>query len=153
MEPGDGEMTIPPVLQPVTEIFSPIKTMLAVPPLMEDTWALTSIIAANGALANQTFLFPTFAKGRWDIDVSLTVQFSSGVSYPFSEIGLRLSDPSGNQQSMMAFAAYSFVSVSVVKTLRMHFLESGWQFIHVSAATLVNEQLTSFASVYARRVF
>ena len=154
MEPGDGEMTVPPVLTPVTEIFSPIENLLTVPLLSQDTWLLNSVLQGAGVSAAQSANFPTFASGRWDLDLTMTIQFS-GTSNINSQAQLGLNDPLVSTQNIFNAAMIAGGAGGLVfhQTLRMLFLVDGWRFVHSTPALVLGDVMFTAVTVYARRVF
>ena len=153
VETGDGELTIPPVLQPVTEIFSPIISLSIVPPLSQDTWLSNINLSAIGATAAQTGALPTFASGRWDLDISFCCTFS-GTSDFNKSASVLLSDPDGNNISIFN-RPYSNAGPTFGQslTMRLLFNRPGWYVSVSTSAILALESTNAFVSVYARRVF
>ena len=154
IEDGDGEMTVPPVLTPVTEIFSPLSNLLAIPSPSQDTWLLNSFLGGQDVTGPQSANFPSFAKGRWDIEVTLTVQFE-GARNINSQVSLGINDPFVSTQNVLSCGMVGVVGVQYFTTrlLRMLFITDGWLFVHSTPALVLGDKLTSAANVYARRVF
>ena len=157
IEEGDGEMTVPPVLTPVTEIFSPLSTLQSVPQLSQDTWFLNNVLQGAGATPLQSSNFPTFSKGRWDIDLTFTMQFSGTININ-SAASIGFLDPFGSTQNIISFAflvagASGGSQLTASKTLRMLFVTDGWLINHSTPPLIVGDSMYTSANVYARRVF
>jgi len=152
VEPGDGEMTVPPVMQPVLDIFSPVRNLLSIPSPSNDSWIFSSTLLAVGAAGVQTQNFPTFAAGRWDIDISLIIRFV-GTTTVNSSAAIILNDGQGNVMNVMDFKFFGGGSPMLARTFPMLFINSGWFFSHSTDATVAGDFLASQASIYARRIF
>ena len=152
VEDGDGEMTIPSVLQPVTEIFSPILNLLSVPLLSNDTWFTNSVLQGSGITAVQTTPFPTFSSGRWSVEINFVVHFA-GTSNINSQNLFSLVDPNGSVQNIFEIWNFNFNSLTCHGKYEFLFNRDGWFFQHSTAALVLGDIVGSHASVYARRIF
>ena len=157
VEDGDGEMTVPPVLMPVTEIFSPLLNLQSIPLLSQDTWFSNSVLQGAGLTPVQSVNFPTFTKGRWDLDITFTMQFSGTINVN-SSAAIAFFDPFVSVQNIISFAcivaaASGGSQLTASRTLRMLFVNDGWLINHSIPALVLGDVMYTSANVYARRVF
>jgi len=152
IDPGDGELTVPPVLQPVTDIFSPMLNLNAAPALAQDTWLFSSSINIVGVVGAQSFQFPTMPAGRWDFDIVHNFRFT-GTTAIINASNITLADPasvsSEISRTSMITGAQTFSSYK----RSMLFVKDGWRFTHAVDAGVAGDSANSFVSIYARRVF
>lgn len=156
IEPGDGEMTVPPVLQPTLDIFSPLLVPAgATAGPMDDTWmnAINTIISGvNAADFNQSFV--TFAAGRWDIFINFHFTFT-GTSNQNNDSGLDLVDDLGNVCAIINFPHFGSAIRSSDRSITLPFLftRPGW-FLRTRAGIMIAlDTLNITCTVYARRIF
>ena len=156
VEEGDGEMTIPPVLQPVISIFSPVLNLNIVPALAADTWFLSNVLQGTGVTAAQLTNFPTMPSGRWDLDVTLSMAMVGNTNIN-STSALQLFDPVGGVQAIFQFGYLGAIGgpLAQSRTMTLPFLFStgGWFLRHATSALIAGDSMLSQATVYARRIF
>jgi len=157
VEPGDGEMTVPPVMQPTLDIFSPLLApgVLTVGPA-NDTWinGLDTVIAGVNA-ADFFRNYVTFSAGRWDVEIDFEFGFV-GTTNHNNDSGFDLVDPNTNFAQLFSFTHMS-TTVGVSRnrhyTVPFLFLNDGW-FLRTRAGIMIaGDNLTIKSNVYARRIF
>jgi len=152
VEPGDGELTIPPVLQPVTEVFSPLINLRIPPALGEDTQMMFEAFVATGIAAQQRTDFPTFAAGRWNITFIRGFRFT-GTANLSSAGSISLLDPDGLLRRIDDFRFSSGFVATTNYTLPLLFTRPGWSITHILDATVAGDSVFDSICFYARRVF
>jgi len=158
VEPGDGEMTVPPVLQPTLDIFSPLLApgVLTVGPA-NDTWmtGLDTVIAGVNA-ADFFRNYVTFKAGRWELNIDFQFLFHGSANYN-NDSGFDLVDPLGNFAQLFSFTHASTAASPVTQyrhiTLPFLFLTDGWFLRTRAGITIAGDNLTIKSNVYARRIF
>jgi len=153
VEPGDGEITVPPVLQPVMEIFSPLPNVLLPPSLSNDTYLISSIQSSVGLGAGGLVNFNTMKAGRWDFDITNQYVFS-GTNNIAVTSALNLVDPDGNVAPLITFVNTTYLGVrSIQQPLRFLFPRDGFFFQQTFGATIAGDVSYILTNAYARRIF
>jgi len=154
IEPGDGEMTVPPVLQPTLEIFSPLLIPSgATSGPMADTWMTGLDALSVGPQVELYRNFVTFSAGRWDVEIDASFNHT-GTTNALRKSGVDLVDNVGNVAAI--FNSYHFNSV-IEKSRHIRlpflFLQNGW-FLRTRTGINIAGDITALdVNVYARRIF
>lgn len=152
VEPGDGEMTVPPVLQPVLDIFSPLVNLQNPPLLSQDTWIDFNQHTAVGAQLVQVTNFTTLAAGRWDIQLIHAFNFIGSTSAGNSG-SVSLNDPGSGVETITNFNFVNFNQNVITVFLPFLFTRPGWFFTHTTSPTVIGDMCTNTLTIYARRIF
>ncbi len=152
-EPGDGVMTVPPVLQPVTEIFSPLNSVQIPESPSSDTFLISGEQITNGASVVQQLNFSFFKAGRWDLHLFHTTTFL-GTQNTASAFSVFLQH---SGEGLVALSRYAFISTPAVRNFAQDFsflfLDDNWRLFLQTDTTVALDAAVNFCSVYARRVF
>lgn len=154
IEPGDGELIVSPLVQPVTELASPIVRCFPAPiaqtQLFDDSYVQYASAFVNGAGAGTIIDFLIMSRGKWSFDLTFVSQFTgasnSSVSYLF------LQDPAGNITRIFQGASVNGTAVALQGRFDFTFQDDNFQFRLANGATAINDVISTFASVNARRV-
>lgn len=153
VEPGDGEMTVPPVLQPVLDIFSPVANLSPNTGPMQDTFMFDSRLTVIGLDVARTESFPTLAAGRWDVQIQHTSLLSVTTNLA-SANSVFIFDPDGGSYAVSRFNLSSGPNKnSVGITIPLLTTRNGWFFQNSRGATVALDECTSNVWFYARRIF
>lgn len=152
VEPGDGEMTVPPVLQPVLDIFSPIVNLMNPPALVQDTWFDFALLTASGAQVAQVQNFATLAAGRWEITITHSFRFT-GTSLPGNGGYISLNDPDAGAELISSFQFITGMNGDRVLELPILLTRPGWFLSQTLSATQIGDFSANSVSVHARRIF
>lgn len=153
VESGDGEMTIPPVMQPVLDIFSPLSNLSPVTGPVQDSFMFDSRLTRTGAGVAQNESMPTLASGRWNCQIQHTSGMS-GATVLANACNCYLVDPDGGTYAMSRFNFLSWGSTRVTTfTIPLLTLRPGWFFQNALDATVAGDVAFSNVILYARRTF
>lgn len=155
VEPGDGELTIPPVLQPTTSIFSPSRSVLnvAYPNANHDTHFSFQNQSIDGVTPAQSSAFTAFAAGRWDIQLTHAFVFSGVIANTLRSV-IELVDPDAGVIQISQFQHRGIGGIVVNNiSLPVLFTRSGWYFNGRMDAGVAGDFGFSNCTIYARRIF
>lgn len=159
MEPGDGELIISPLVQPVMELTSPIDTVYGVasiaPSPLDDSAHKSERVAIVGASPGSVTTIFSFAKGMWALDIAFDAQWNPAAASNAvgNNTGVRLTDPGLNISSIFEIA-------HMVGTQAVHqwgkylftFQRDNFTLSLVAGATLLGDILYAQCSCNARRI-
>ena len=153
VEEGDGEITVPPVLQPVLDIFSPLANLSPNTGPMQDSFMFDSRLTVTGADVARTESFPTLAAGRWDVQIHHTC-FLSVTSNLASANSVFLFDPDGGSYALSRFNLMVGLNKQISRlTVPLLLTRNGWFFQNSRGVTIAADESVSNVWFYARRIF
>jgi hypothetical protein len=98
VEPGDGELIVSPLLQPVLELSSPLDTLYinSVLPTgqQQDSFFVQFRTTAGGVVGAVSQVMATFSRGAWILECTTTFQWVNAATID-RRFGLFMGDPAG----------------------------------------------------------
>jgi hypothetical protein len=144
-EPGDGELVVPPVLQPVMDLSEPISVCfsngVAPPSPLQFSAVKSEVFARAGAGAAANTAVVTIGKGLWNIDINYAHGFTGTTNVATNASALELVDPANNAAELHQhfhitgqFFGYSY-------TLKLLADRDGWALRLSAGATVAGDAL------------
>jgi hypothetical protein len=154
VEPGDGELEVPPVVQPIIELSSPVDKVVTLAPstAVQDSFFTAQVVNRIGVQAALTTVITTLSRGAWAFDLGAHAGFigtSNLALGTFDE--LQLVDPDGAAQPIFHFPRLTGQFMSWAHTLRVVFQRDGWNLNVTTGATVAADNLCVAVSVNARK--
>jgi len=111
VEAGDGELVVPPYIQPTLELSSPVnKIYTATAPavgVQSDSFFSDYRTFVAGVAAQQAVDLALLSKGAWALELFLSLQLSGSTAQNLADgtgqSGLFLLDPDGNISGLIVF--------------------------------------------------
>lgn len=154
IEPGDGELILSSVMQPMLELSSPVDNVFGAPagPVdAEDSFIQSALTRQIGASAASQVLFAKMSRGAWSVDVQFAGQFT-GTTAALVVSNLTLVDPDGSSAILFNLSHYNNQFLSVAHRYHFVFQRDGFNFRLNAGATVAADQMTVSASINARRL-
>jgi hypothetical protein len=155
IEPGDGELIVPPYIQPVIELSAPLDRVFsdAQTPgaLQDDSHIKTLAIARNGVNALTVTDGPTMTKGLWSFTASHTFMFS-GTTDMTKRSYVALIDPDTNVGPLWQYTHITGFQRGASINFFAAFQRDGFFFRLQQDATIAADLFWLAASIFARRV-
>jgi hypothetical protein len=152
IEPGDTELTVPPVLSMSIELSSPIDKILAAPVIgtVADSFLTSFNQTQVGAVGGQSLVLCTLERGLWSLDLSFFGGFSGTVNAA-KNAALNILDPDAvvGQIINMPFVPPAYWAWQGL--YRFLFQRDGWQLRLDTSATVAGDNLSAGVSVHARK--
>jgi hypothetical protein len=167
VEPGDGELIISPLVQPVIELTSPLDVLYAnaaVHPSAsgggaagtqaDDSFYIQNRSIQIGAVAGNSVILAIFAKGQWLFEINHVFQYSVAAQLD-RRYGVFLADPALATAALLE--AYTNGPLSGVlahrRELRITFQRDNFALYHITSATAgAGDNVSSAVMVNARRI-
>jgi len=166
-EQGDGELVIPPYVQPIIELSSPINR-IATPsaPLIgrqTDSFFVDARTFTAGVTVQAATTLATMSRGSWVLEVFTSLQLTGSTAQNAGDgtgqSGLFLQDPDGNLSGLIAFnnmlggvAAQMFWD-AMERTLHFIFQRDDFLLLQYTGATAgADARLAIASSINARRI-
>lgn len=150
VQDGDSAMTLPPVMQPVLEMFSPIAKFGSIPSPAEDTFMDYILVQQIGAQIATSFSSNTMKAGRWNVTLNVGFQFAGTQSANLS--GIVIIDDVATVRSVSRFQHQPGQLTQTVE-FPILLLKDGFFFQATAAATVALDLLLIGAMIHARRIF
>jgi hypothetical protein len=155
IEPGDGELLIPAVLQPCITLVSPLSNNRGIGAQLDDSGALQTGTSINGVVAAFTNQICSVNQGLWEINWFCQAGFR-GTSNAANAIELLMTDPASVSESLwsMGLLANSNSEDSGKFTVLLQSAPGGnWSFSwNLKAATVAGDLLTSNVMLMLNRI-
>jgi len=154
-EPGDGEYSVPGILQPIIELSSPVDKILVSPvaDVQNDSFCVFDTIARSGITAGVNRDIVTMKKGLWAFDVTFSGMFTGTTNVVLgSDDGIQFTDPDGAALILFGMPRITGAQQAVQLTLRFAFQRDGWKFTIISFATVAGDNLRLTTALNARRL-
>ncbi len=152
MEPGDGEMLLPPVLQPVAVIGGPLSGIGTLSSGAMEQSVLKGhhnfSIGVTAALSNDLV---TLASGIWEINLNWRLHFS-GTTDGTKTSRLLIADPDGDVEGLMFGGFFSGVQLSDHLKFVISFDRSGWIFRLTRDALIAGDTADVSATIVALKL-
>ena len=151
MEQGDGELLLPPVLQPVATIGSPLFGLAAVPvPLRQSNhnWFHQLVSGVAGAVTDDT---ATLGAGIWDINLHWTWRFT-GTNDITKQAQIVLVDPDGNIDEFFAQAFITGAQVIGRRRFTLSLSRDNWIIRTTHAATIAGDVADLHVSILSNKL-
>jgi hypothetical protein len=153
MEPGDGELVISPVVQPIIELESPINVVRvgATTDQSDDSFYTSFQDPILGVGVSTTNTIAIFTKGAWILEISGVV-FFTGTNSAVNSSGLILEDPDVNQAYVFQAFHITTLQFAIARVLHLVFQRDGFKLRTARGVTVAGDALTVGAQVNARRI-
>lgn len=150
VEPGDGDLQIPPVLQPLVEIPGPINSFIAPSGTQRDSYAASQTRLVSGVAATTVFSLGVLGKGLWKLAINFQGAFI-GTSNLTGSSQLRIVDPDSNLFALLAYPHITGQPSSQFIDQWWAFQRDGFEIQLVQLVTVGGDLLALNASVHASK--
>jgi hypothetical protein len=155
IEPGDGELILTPLIQPIIELTSPVNKVIApgitISGTFDDSFFKFERSAAAGISAGGSFLIVTIAAGAWEFEIESVFQFS-GTNNQAAVSQINLLDPDGVQAPIFEWANMTSANMMGHARIRITFQRDGFQWQIVRSATVGGDLINLNCSINAKRI-
>jgi hypothetical protein len=154
-EPGDGELSVPGILQPTIELSSPIDKVLS--PIVgtagnpqQDSFFMSQTTQATGAAGatNTTMCF--LDRGAWSIDFAWIAAFIGTTNIAKNAI-VNLVDSDSVALPLFSLPFLTGQFVALAHTYRFVFQRDGWAITIAASATVAGDSLQNHLSLNCRK--
>jgi len=154
VEPGDGQLLVPAVLQPSIELSSPVDKVFISPVVQqqEDSFCVydtqTQVGVAGGVQRN----IVSMARGAWSFDITFSGMFSGTTNTAGGDDGIQFDDPDGAAMVLFVLPRISGAQQSAQVKMNVVFQRDGWKFVILTFATVAADNLRITTALNARRL-
>lgn len=148
---NDGEVTLPPIIQPIALISSPLRSNVSSTGVQRNSFFRQIELNAAGAASSLTASFPSLDSGVWDLNIIFTGAFT-GTTDVAAQSGLLLQDPATITSSMFEMVHINGNTVSLVLSTTVSFADPGWVFIVSRVATVALDAVHISVSLLAKKI-
>jgi hypothetical protein len=151
VEPGDGELEIPAVLQPLVEIPSPTAKVLGSGLTYADSFITGFNTSATGAQAGATTPIAIFTKGLWRITWTIDAMFT-GTSSAVNNSGINIVDPTASVTPLRRLTHITGHQIADQGDFVILMQDDGWRLDHVFGVTIAGDFLTNDVCLMSARM-
>lgn len=148
---GDGEVTLPPVLQPTVFISSPFRTGLTPPSPARMSFIQSQFLNATGVDITTTASFTQLSPGLWRVQGIFVAAFT-GTTDITAASGLSIQDTNANGMVVAELAHVNGNTVSVELDLWLPIADGVWNFFISRIATVALDNVRLRASLFFHKV-
>jgi hypothetical protein len=151
VEPGDGELVIPGVLQPLAQLPSPVARMLGSGLTFNDSFFTSFTNAVLGAQAGATNVLCNLSKGLWSIRWYYDAMFL-GTTSVIAASQLNFLDHVGSNSPIKVLRHFNGRQIADNGELTILMQDDGWHLDSVLGATIAGDSLTTDIAIYGARL-
>lgn len=154
VEPGDGNLLVPGVLQPSIELSAPVDKVFISPVVaqVEDSFMVYDTQTQVGATGGVNRNIVSFARGLWSFDVTFSGMFSGTTNAAGGDDGIQIVDPDGAAILIFVLPRITGAQQSAQVKMNVAFQRDGWKFAIVTFATVAADALRISSAINARRL-
>jgi len=151
VDPGDGELILPPILQPVIELPAPLFTLRTPTGTINTPTIFQGVSAAAGVSAGFTTTLMTLATGIWHLDLYFRWMFTGTTNFGLVA-SLDLTDPGAITRSLFYANFFTGTQISESRSLLLNLAEPGWVLSFGRNAQIAGDASEFFVSVSAQKI-
>ena len=154
IEPGDGNLAVPAILQPVLELSSPVDKVFVSPVVaqVEDSFMIYDTQTQVGVAGGVNRTIVKFARGAWSFDLTFSGAFTGTTNAAGGDDAIQMFDPDGGAMVLFVLPRITGAQQSAQTKMNVIFQRDGWGFAIVTFATVAADALRILASINARRL-
>jgi hypothetical protein len=154
VEPGDGNLLVPAVLQPSIELSAPVDKVFISPVVaqVEDSFMVYDTQTQVGAVGGVNRNIVSFARGLWSFDLTFCGMFTGTTNVAGGDDCIQMVDPDGAAMVFFLLPRITGAQQSAQVKMNVAFQRDGWKFAIVTFATVAADALRILSSINARRL-
>jgi hypothetical protein len=163
IEAGDGQLVVPPYIQPVFVLSSPIDRVYTggtvgfaypLPGLQEDSFFLGAFFLQSATSVGTNQVLASLARGLWSFEVYFMASIIVTTQQPNTLVGIYLNDPLAvNNADIVEFNALQNLTMSRNRTIDVALQRDGFQLTYTIGPTAnVGDRIAINVGINARRI-
>jgi hypothetical protein len=154
-EPGDGELALPPVLQPVCDLSEPISVCytagVVAPVPITFSCIKNDLVVRGGAGAASVLTLLNLGRGLWNVDINTAFGFI-GTTATANDSGVQLIDPANNVAQLTHMFHFNAQHTHFSFTLKLCADRDGYILALRCGTTVGADNIFISAAVVARKI-
>jgi len=154
VEPGDGKLIVPAILQASIELSSPVDKVLVSPVVtqQEDSFCVYDTQTQVGAAGGVARSIVSMGRGMWSFDITFSGMFTGTTNPAGGDDGIQFDDPDGAAMVLFILPRITGAQQSAQLKMNVVFQRDGWKFVIATFATVAADNLRIVTGLNARRL-